>query len=272
MPEPRERIALEFISTLGMPPVAQVELAASLGVSRVGMALAPIVSVRGLFDPWTMREDAALRRDLKRALADNGVAISVGEGFLLMPGAEAASLLPDLDLMAELGAPIANLCLIEPDFARAVDQVGKLAGFAAERGMAVTLEYLPGIALGDLAAAERMVRAVAADNVAILIDAMHFFRTGSTPADLAALPPALVGYAQVCDVPMVPVIESYADEARFARLSPGQGELPLAEFVRALPPTVTIGLEIPQREPVLAGVPFADILKPAIASTRAMLA
>ena len=265
-----DRIAIEFISVLGLDPVRFVELAARLGVTRVGMALSPIVSLPDHFAPWNLRQDAALLADTRRALADNGVSVSVGEGFLLMPGADAATLEGDLDLMASLGAPHANLCLVEPDFGRGAEQVAALADLAAARGMGVTLEYLPGLALGDLAAARRMVEAVGKANVSILIDAMHFFRTGSTVADLAALPPALVGYAQLCDVPLVPVIESYADEARFARLSPGEGELPLADFVQALPPGVTIGLEVPQRDKLLAGMSLEAILAPAIASARAL--
>lgn len=266
-----DRLAIEFISVLGLDPVRFVELAARLGVSRIGMALSPIVSLPERFAAWNLREDAAMLADVRRALDDNGVSVSVGEGFLLMPGAAASSLEADLDRMALLGAPHANLCLVEPDFARGAEQVAGLADLASARGMGVTLEYLPGLALGDLAAARRMVEAVGKANVSILVDAMHFFRTGSTVADLAALPPALVGYAQICDVPQVPVIESYADEARYARLSPGEGELPLADFVRALPAGVTMGLEIPQRDKVLAGMSLEDILAPAIASARGLL-
>lgn len=266
-----DRLAIEFISVLGLNPVRFIELAARLGVPRIGMALSPIVSLPERFAPWNLREDAAMLADVRRALDDNGVSVSVGEGFLLMPGAAAASLEADLDRMASLGTPRANLCLVEPDFARGAEQVAVLADLAATRGMGVTLEYLPGLALGNLAAARRMVEAVGKANVSILVDAMHFFRTGSTAADLAALPPTLVGYAQICDVPQVPVIESYADEARYARLSPGEGELPLADFVRALPAGVTVGLEIPQRDKALAGMSLEDILAPAIASARGLL-
>lgn len=266
-----DRLAIEFISVLGLNPVRFIELAARLGVPRIGMALSPIVSLPERFAPWNLREDAAMLADVRRALDDNGVSVSVGEGFLLMPGAAAASLEADLDRMASLGTPRANLCLVEPDFARGAEQVAVLADLAATRGMGVTLEYLPGLALGNLAAARRMVEAVGKANVSILVDAMHFFRTGSIAADLAALPPTLVGYAQICDVPQVPVIESYADEARYARLSPGEGELPLADFVRALPAGVTVGLEIPQRDKVLAGMSLEDILAPAIASARGLL-
>jgi sugar phosphate isomerase/epimerase len=100
---------------------------------------------------------------------------------------------------------------------------------------------------------------------------MHLYRSGSTTADLAAIDPGRIRYAQLCDVPLVPLIAEYADEARFDRRAPGEGELPLADFVRAIPKDVMIGLEIPQRALVEQGLSAADRLAPALAKARALL-
>ena len=51
-----DRLAMEFISTFGMPPVEHVELVASLGLRHTGMGPAPIVVLDpGLYPEWSMR-------------------------------------------------------------------------------------------------------------------------------------------------------------------------------------------------------------------------
>lgn len=267
-----DRLAIEFICVFGMPPVEFIELAARLDCPRIGLAPGPIVTLPGVYDAWDLRSDAALRRDTAKALKDNGVTLTLAEGFLIMPGVPLDRLASDMDLMAELGAKQFNAVCLEAEFAANVEGFGKFAEMAGERGLSVTVEFLPGMTIGNLAAAEALIRQVGRTNAGILVDAMHLFRSGSTAADLAAVDPAHIGYAQLCDVPAAPTIAEYADEARFERGAPGDGELPLADFIRALPKDVTIGLEIPQRSMVEQGVGAADRLAPAIAKARALLA
>lgn len=266
-----DRLAIEFICVFGMPPVQFIELAAMLDCPRIGLAPAPIVTLPGLYDAWDLRSDPALRRDTAKALGDNGVTITVAEGFLIMPGIPTERLAADMDLMAELGAKQLNAVCLEAEFAANVDGFGKFAELAGERGLSVTVEFMPGMTIGSLAAAEALVREVGRDNAGILVDAMHMYRSGSTTAELAALDPGHIRYAQLCDVPCEPLIDNYADEARFDRRTPGEGELPLADFVKALPKDVTIGLEIPQRTLAEQGIAAADRLAPALAAARAML-
>lgn len=266
-----DRLAIEFICVFGMPPVEFIELVAKLDCPRIGLAPAPIVTLPGLYEAWDLRSNAALHRDTAKALRDNGVTITVAEGFLIMPGIPTERLAAEMDLMAELGAKQLNAVCLEAEFAANVEGFGKFAELADERGLSVTVEFMPGMTIGSLAAAEALVREVGRDNAGILVDAMHMYRSGSTTAELAALDPRHIRYAQLCDVLAVPLIENYADEARFHRRAPGEGDLPLADFVKALPKDVTIGLEIPQRALVEQGISAADQLAPALATARALL-
>lgn len=267
-----DRLAIEFISVFGMPPVEFIELAARLECPAIGLAPAPIVALPDLYPAWNLIADAALLRETKAALAASGVRIAQFEGLLLMPGRDAASQVAILDLAAELGAGQANACCLHPEMAANRDAFAELADLAAARGLAVTVEYLPGMGVGTLAAADALVRDAARPNAGVLVDAMHFYRSGSQTGELAGIDPARIRYAQICDVPLVSAGGDYADEARYERGAPGEGELPLADFVRALPPTCTIGLEVPMRARTLAGMSAFDRLRPAIAATRALLA
>jgi sugar phosphate isomerase/epimerase len=267
-----DRLAIEFISVLGQPPIEFVEVAARLGCGLVGLACSPIVALPELYPAWTLRGNPALQRDVKQALADNGVALSLGEGFLIMAGRPIAEQAGDMDILAELGAPRLNVVSIEADRERARDEFALFCEMAAERGLRATIEYMPMMPIGTLSAAAQFATQSGKANAGVLVDAMHFYRSGSTAAELSELEPATIGYAQLCDVPLVSPYEDYSIEARFDRLAPGDGELPLDDFVRALPANCVVGLEVPMRDKALAGLGPTKRLRPAVQAARALLA
>lgn len=266
-----DRLAIEFISVLGLRPVEFVHVAAELGCHRIGLACAPIVTLAELYEPWTLRGNPGLVREVKQALADNGVSVSLGEGFLIRGGADIADQAAEMDILAELGAPLVNAVSIEGDAARTIAQFGAFAEMAAARGLRVSLEYMPGMPVGTLASARDLIVQTGKPNASLLVDAMHLYRSGGTSAELAALDPALIGYAQLCDVPLIAAYDDYSIEARFDRRGAGDGELPLQEFVDALPADCLIGLEVPMRDKALAGVGPVERLRPAVAAARTLL-
>jgi sugar phosphate isomerase/epimerase len=261
-----DRLGIEFISVLGLDPVAYVRLAAELGCPRIGIAPAPIVRFAGHPD-WSLRDDARLRRDFVAATREHGVAITIGEGFVMMPGGDVSAMSADLDVMAEVGAPCVNMLSADPDRERAFDGCGAFAEAAAVRGMRSVVEFLPGMpVLADLASATDAVRHVGRSDFGILIDAMHLFRSGGSVGDVAALDPALIGHVQLCDVPLVSRGATYGDEARHHRLRPGDGELPLAALLRALPDGLNLGFEVPRMPEAVAGREIASIVEEIITS------
>lgn len=268
-----EGIGIEFISVLGLPPVPFIELAAEMGCGYIGMALEPMFAENPHGYPaWSLRNVAALRQETIAALRDCGVSISLGEGFLAWPHTDVAHYTADLDLMRELGAERINLMSVDPDLSRTFDQCARFAELATARGLIATIEYLPGLAIGDLATAVAAVRHADNPNFRVLVDAMHFFRSGSKPAELAALDPALIGYVQLCDVPWVSKYEDYSYEARFDRLTPGQGELPLLDLLAAVPSDVVVGLEIPMLREATAGIGPKERLSGGLRATRELRA
>ncbi|MEJ5976705.1 TIM barrel protein [Novosphingobium sp. PS1R-30] len=270
-PMDRNRIGIELISVLGMPPVEFAQFTARMGCGNMGIALETMYpdNPEG-YPAWSMREDVALRRAFRSALDDNGVAISVGEGFLAWPHEDVSTYAADLDLMTELRAGAVNLLSIDPDLARALDQTARFAEMASERGLPAVLEYMPGMAIGNLSTATQAARHAGSDRLKVMVDTMHFFRSGSQPADLAATDPKLIGYVQVCDVPLVCKHESYGEEARFDRLAPGEGELPLDQFLAAVPDHCIVGLETPMMPKARAGIGAAERLGPAISWLQAI--
>lgn len=113
-----------------------------------------------------------------------------------------------------------------------IDCLGGLAQRAQQHGVRLTLEFLPESAIPDLAHALHLVNAVAADNLAILLDVWHFARTGGTLEQLAALPDGAIGGLQISDRIPPPPGTAYAPMS--GRLLPGEGELPLGAWLSVL--------------------------------------
>ena len=168
-----ERLALEFICGLGMPPIEFVDLAARLDCRGIGLACGPVVAVPELYPAWSLRDDPGLRRETKAALDANGVAISLGEGILIRPGTEVRDQLGDVEILANLGALRINVVSIESDWERNVDQFAAFAAMAAEHGCSATLEYMPGMPIGDLSSAQRLLQQVGASHTGVQIGRAH---------------------------------------------------------------------------------------------------
>jgi sugar phosphate isomerase/epimerase len=249
--------------------VDYVETVAKLDCRDLGIALEPISRFE-CYPLWSLRSDPQLRRDLLTALQRCDVSVSIGEGFIAWPDKDICDAASDMDLLCELGAPCMNLVSIDSERNRAFDQCAAFADMARSRGVKATVEFMPGMLIGNLGVAMEVVRYVGRDNFGVLVDAMHFFRSGSDLTQLASLERAAIGYVQLCDVPSNGQ-GSYGDEARFERRCPGKGDLPLRDFLKALPSDALIGLEVPMLSAAEAGVEPLGRLRPCVSATRELL-
>lgn len=247
-----------MLTLLGMPPVDYIKLAAELGCVSVSTGLSGLpLTMFGITDfapypAWSLRDDPALRREMIAAMRDTGVRIGLAEGFSAKSDADVSAFAGDLDIFAELGAERLNAICMENDMAMATDQLGKLAGMAADRGMVFTIEFFPSEGINLFERALEVTGGIGRDKAKVLLDSMHFFRTGGTLAKLEAAGTDVIGYVQLADAPNTPPGESYFMDAMFARQVPGAGELPLRELIAALPADMPISLEVPRLEDLKA--------------------
>lgn len=267
-----ERLGIEHLSVFGLPPVAFVELAADLGAPNLAVGLFSMPDNPFGYPAYSLRDDAALRREMKAAMRDRGVAIVLGEGFVVRPGAGMRERARDVEVFAELGARRLNTVSMDPDLGRSFDEFAVVAEMAAAAGMESSVEFGPGLGTPDLATALAAVRHVGRPDFKLLIDTMHLARTGGTAADLAALDPALIGHIQLSDSLKTDRFATYMEEAMYERMAPGDGELPLVDILAALPRHLNVGLEIPLRSEALAGVGPGERLGRCVAAARTVLA
>ena len=148
------------------------------------------------------------------------------------PGHRAGSDPPEADVRdferflaagAELGARHVITQLPDPDRARKTDRFAQLCELARPLGLTIDLEFPSWTETPDLREAIRVMRAANQPNAGILVDLLHFARSGSSVADLRQ-PAEWFHFVHVCDAPPgVPTNEELIYTARFERLFPGEG-------------------------------------------------
>ncbi|MEI4471144.1 sugar phosphate isomerase/epimerase family protein [Frigidibacter sp. MR17.24] len=262
------RLSLAHLTAVDLPPPALVEAAAAAGFDAVGLRL---IKVTPDSPGYPLMDDPAAMRATRAALAATGLAVSDIEFVKLTPETGIDALLPFLDAGAELGAAQAITAPYDPDLSRLADTLGAFAEAAAARGLGTVMEFFPWTSVPDLATCLRVV-GQAGPGVGMLVDSLHFDRSGSSLAALAAVDPARLPFAHLCDAPRHPpyTTEQLLFTAREGRMIPGQGQIDLSAFLRALPAGLPLGLEIPG----LPGYRAADpvpALTALVAATRALV-
>ena len=241
----KHEFSLAHLSALSLSPPRLVEVAARAGYRYVGLRLNRVTPNEPLY---ALAEDRALMKETKARLADTGVAVLDIELARMGPDHDALSYLPILEAGAELGAAHVLTQLPDPDRGRALERFVALSELARPLGLGIDLEFISWTETPDLAAAAEVLRKANQPNAGVLVDTLHFARSGSSPEELGKLPREWFRYAQVCDAPaQAPATqEEVIHAARFARLFPGEGGLPVREILACLPPAIPCALEIPR--------------------------
>jgi sugar phosphate isomerase/epimerase len=265
-------ISLAHLTVLDTTPPELVEVAAAAGFRTVGIRLTATASV-GVPPYDILREGPVLRETLLR-LADTGVSVLDTEFLRFEP--EHPIGVPEgfLEVSARLGAKHVLVMSAEPAEARTLDRFGDLCDRAAPYGLQVGLEFAIYTGVRTLADAVRVVRTSNRPNASVVVDALHFSRSGGVPAHVRAVDRSMFRYAQICDAaPAMPPPHDTAGlirEARTGRLLPGEGGLPLAELVAALPDGLPLAIEAPCR--ATAELPALERAKRAYRALSALLA
>jgi sugar phosphate isomerase/epimerase len=246
-----------------------IDVAADAGCDYVGVRLLDGAPTE---PPTALLRDAALRREALARMRDRGVRALDASAARLRGDTRADAFAPMLHVCEELGVHHVACSIDDPDVARSAETLSALCALARRHDVRVEIEFVPWMAVGSLADAAALVRATDAPNLGILVDALHLDRSGGSPDDIGELPPTWFRLAQICDAPVCTDF-SKADQIRVAtqaRCLPGDGALPLAALLRALPPEVPLCLEIPMRD-LARHVAALDRVKAAVIAARRLL-
>ena len=205
---------------------------------------------------------------LRGAMRDFGVAIANISTYRFMPDTRPGDYDAVLDTMAELGVPVMVANCFTPDEGLAVANLAAVCARAAPLSIRIALEFIPVSNVKTVGQAAAMMARTGMANAGLVVDALHLQRSGGTPADVAAVDPALLTAVQLCDAPLTAPADLYA-EMRGGRLNPGEGELPLFALMDALPSGIEIEAEVPHA--ARAGLPAEQRARLAYDALQAFL-
>src|SRR5712692_5441749 len=268
---PRRQISLAHLTVLDTTPPELVTVAAAAGFRSIGIRLTATPSVG--IPPYDMLHDGPLLRETLLRLADTGVSVRDTEFLRFEPEHPVAIPEGFLEVSARLGARNVLVMSAEPEEARTIERFCELCDRAAQYGLQVGLEFAIYTGVRTLAHAAHVVAQSKRSNASVLVDALHFSRSGGVPAHIADVDPSLLRYAQICDasadMPGPGDTPALVREARTGRLLPGEGVLPLTELVAALPDTAPLAVEAPCR--ATADLPAVERAKRAYQTLCALL-
>lgn len=145
------------------------------------------------------------------------------------------------DLMNQLGVDLMLVCSnVSPHslggIDRAADDFAELGARAAAKDIRVGYEALAwGRHINDHRDAWEVVRRADHAHIGIILDSFHTLGRGLDPASIRAIPRDKIFFVQLADAPLIEMDLLYW--SRHFRNMPGEGDLPVLDFMRAVAAT-----------------------------------
>jgi len=223
--------------------IATVSIGGALDEKLKTIAAAGFEAVEIFENDFTCFDRSA--RDVARMCGDLGLRICALQPFRDFEGlpepqrAEAFRRAEKkFDLMAELGTDLLLVCSNVSPLAlggidRAADDLRELGERAAKRGLRVGFEALAwGRHVNDYRDAWEIVRRANHPAIGIILDSFHTLAPGFPVSQITAIPADKIFLVQLADAPQLDL--DVLSWSRHFRCFPGQGNLPVAEFMQAV--------------------------------------
>lgn len=198
---------------------------------------------------WAEREawTSATTRAIRAQARDAGVELLDLEVAWIMPGPPDPWLTELVHIAAEIGARNLLCVSSDPDLAATTAKFQAMVDAAKGTDVRVNLEFGIFTEVKTIHMARAVLEAVEGEAKALLVDTLHWARSGGTAADLAAIPGEWLSYCQPCDAPAdgpdTSNFDAIIDDAINRRMPLGHGGLPLAAMVDALPDHLPMAIE-----------------------------
>lgn len=242
-------IGIDHLTALSLEPLTFLGAAGEAGFASVSLRT---IHITGGVPLW--HEARIDVRGIQRVTQEYGTAVHAIEAVAINASLSqnVRSLAAQLEQGAALGAALLYSFIDDEDLSRASDTLGELVLTAREFGLGTLIEPMPYRSVGTLAQATQIASNAGADGV--VVDALHAMRGGTDAADISKLDAAQLRVLQLCDAPRLAPratpssgLHALMHEARYDRRLPGEGELPLTEFVAAMPADALFTIEAPIR-------------------------
>jgi len=225
-------LLLGSYSIAGVPPPQRYAAAVAAGFEGASVIWHEITARRAAGE--TLAAMNAELRDAHIAAPQLEIIRLPGRAGLSGFAAEARDI---AETAAALGCVVVQAAALDPtaSYDDLVEGFGLLSQACAKEGLCCGIEFVPFLTgVPDLEGAVRLVHAVSQSNAGVVVDSLHFFRSGEPWDALADLKPGEVVAIQVNDGPTARPTEDYRAEAMGLRQLPGDGQFDLTRFLDVL--------------------------------------
>lgn len=249
-------VGMDHLTMLDISPPDLVTIAHEAGFDSISPRVAASTPHE---DPWPMTVGSPMLEETARRLEDTGVRVLAVEVVRIGPDTRRDDYERALEAGARLGARYVTVNSDDPDMERASETFAALTADASAYGLRPLIEPIIYTQASNLD--EAIYIAEHSGGGGVLLDTLHFQRYSGRLEQLSSLDPDLLSYVQLCDAPLAPPNglprprklprgqstdgTDLQLESRAMRLLPGDGELPLAEFLATLPVEIPVSVEAP---------------------------
>ena len=226
--------------------IATVSLSGTLGEKLEAIAAAKFDAVE-IFENDLVTYSGP-PADVRKACGDLGLDIITLQPFRDFEGMPAgqrergfARAERKFDVMQELGTDLLMICSnVSPDSLGGIDRAAadlrELGERAAKRGLRIAFEALAwGRHINDYRDSWEAVRRADHPAVGLVLDSFHILARGTDLSTIRSIPGDRIFLVQLADAPKLQM--DYLSWSRHFRNFPGQGELPVMDFMKALQAT-----------------------------------
>jgi sugar phosphate isomerase/epimerase len=238
--------SLAFLTIPDVSPLEAVKIAHETGYSHIGLRLLPALENESIYP---LISDKKMRTEVLTALKDTGTQVADVEMVRLGATTDLNQFNDFFECVHLLGAQNVSVVSDDPSLERFTSNFSTLCQYADPFGIRLNLEPMQWKALHSYYDAVAVLQYVSQPNAGLLIDTFHFDRMKTSFDIFDHIKPSWLQVFQICDAP----VSSYTDvdlicnEARTARLLPGDGDLNFAPYFQNIPETTIVSIEVPNQ-------------------------
>lgn len=240
-------------------PLAYIDASMKAGYDGVGIRTYRAPGRTYNFNPIVGNKD--LERDVKRALKDSDMEVYDLYSFYLQPEMDWDTVTPALEFGGEIGCKYVLVIGDDPDWNRMVDTMGRLVDIIEPLGMRAAFEAFARNAVADrpiltpMATCLKFIEDCKPKYVGMCLDPRQQYRDERSFESLktVGLDRTLIPYVQLNDQ------AQHAGPSGSSGILPGDGFVPLYDYLDALPPDIDISVEAQMPDNVYTGAEWCKL-------------
>ncbi|BFK75809.1 hypothetical protein I3500192B8_02980 [Acidaminococcus intestini] len=244
----KRKYSLAHLGYLSLTPPQLIYLAKGAGYDYASIRII-LLGVKGEVN-YDLSKNSELFALTKQAIEDTGIGIHDIELAKISDESNVLNYESAFEAAAKLNVHHVISSIWTDNEPFYLEQFAKLCDLAAQYHINVGLEPVSFASISTLKQALDIIRTVDRTNAKILMDTLHFHRSGVKLDEIKEAPKDLFDFAHICDAPREIPLEKEAliHTARDERLYVGEGGIDIADMAKCMRSDTVFSIELPHTQ------------------------